>query len=101
MEFPSWSWSGWMGTAISYEEGMVGGCLDNVSWWLEKHTWIKWYVRDGHGDLRPLWDDEQSRVDGSREKRWRGYKSGHSSRHAGPPLSSKERIRFRGIERDS
>jgi hypothetical protein len=24
--------------------------------WLKHHTWIVWYVRDAHGDLRLLWD---------------------------------------------
>ena len=100
MEFPSWSWSGWMGATTSYREGMVGGCLDNVGSWLEKHTWIKWYVRDGHGDLRPLWDSDQSQVDRSKEKKWRGYKSGHSYHSEESPLSPWERIRVRDGERD-
>jgi hypothetical protein len=99
MEFPSWSWSGWMGATTSYGEGMVGGCLDNVSRWMEKHTWIKWYVRDGHGDLRPLWDDKKSQVDRSKEKRWRGYKSGRSYRSEESPLSGRERVRYRRRDR--
>ena len=84
MQFPSWSWCGWtcdalptpMGNKSEYESSMVDGCLTNVQEWLAKHTWIHWYIRDGHGNLRPLWHKQKSIEDKSSEKRWRGYK-GH------------------------
>ena len=55
---------------------MVQGCIDNLNEWLLRHTWICWYIRDGHGRLRPLWDSE--RVTSlytmeATERRWRGY----------------------------
>lgn len=56
IEFSSWSWSGWVGAAAEYRRDMLQGCLDNVSEWLQARTWIRWYIRDGNGDLRPLWD---------------------------------------------
>ena len=83
MQFPSWSWCGWTSDALDspvennseYKASMVDGCVPNVQEWLMKHTWIHWYIRDGHGDLRPLWDREKSREDKSSEKRWRGYRA--------------------------
>src|SRR6185437_10635819 len=73
-DFPSWSWAGWM-CPVAYKEGLVGSILDNVSEWLQNHTWIQWWVRDGHGDLRPLWDRLAWVADTSEEARWRGYSS--------------------------
>ncbi|RYP84550.1 hypothetical protein DL770_005204 [Monosporascus sp. CRB-9-2] len=52
---------------------MVGGLLDNVSDWLNNRTWIKWWVRDGHGDLRPLWDDSDPKDDKTEGAKWKGY----------------------------
>ena len=83
MQFPSWSWCGWTSDALdspmennsAYKAVMVDGCVPNVREWLMKHTWIHWYIRDGHGDLRPLWHREKSREDKSSEKRWRGYRA--------------------------
>lgn len=40
-----------------------------------KHTWIHWYIRDGHGNLRPLWHKMKSREDKSLERRWKGYRA--------------------------
>ena len=40
-----------------------------------KHTWIHWYIRDGHGNLRPLWHERESIEDESSEKRWKGYRT--------------------------
>ncbi|KAL0938107.1 uncharacterized protein CTRU02_207838 [Colletotrichum truncatum] len=71
-DFPSWSWTGWVGET-KYHDDLVGGILDNVSQWLDTHTWIQWWVRDGHGDLRPLWDYYQSVEDLSLDSNWRGY----------------------------
>ncbi|KAF4426390.1 hypothetical protein CFRS1_v009752 [Colletotrichum fructicola] len=72
LDFPSWSWTGWIGET-KYHDDLIGGALDNVSQWLNTHTWIQWWVRDGHGDLRPLWDYHQSLEDASEDHSWRGY----------------------------
>ena len=73
MEFPSWSWCGWCEGKMEYSSGMVEGCLMDLNEWLMKHTWIHWYIRDGHGNLRPLWDGEKFSEDVTLEKRWMGY----------------------------
>ena len=81
MQFPSWSWCGWTSDALDlppenkseYKASMVNGCLPDVHEWLMKHTWIDWYIRDGHGNLRPLWDRKKAKADKSSEKRWKGY----------------------------
>ncbi|WDK23165.1 heterokaryon incompatibility protein [Colletotrichum graminicola] len=78
-DFPSWSWTGWVGE-VQYKEDLVSGILDNVSDWLDTRTWIEWWVRDGHGDLRPLWDSRKSREDRSKEKKWRGYTQRRAAR---------------------
>ncbi|KAK0707287.1 heterokaryon incompatibility protein-domain-containing protein [Lasiosphaeris hirsuta] len=79
-DFPSWSWSGWMGGKAEYQLSMVEGCLQNVQEWLRDHTWILWHVRDYEGNLRPLWNNELLFQDVSEEARWRGY--------AGRPVES-------------
>ena len=43
VEFPSWSWCGWMGEGgtggqVVYHEDMLEGCLLNIRQWLEHHT---------------------------------------------------------------
>jgi hypothetical protein len=73
MEFPSWSWSGWMGAKMEYKNDMLEGSLDDGNQWLRKHTWIRYYVRDGRGYLRQLWDKAVMGEDGSSERRWKGY----------------------------
>ena len=83
MQFPSWSWCGWTGDGLNlpmegkleYKSSMVDGCLPNVQEWLMKHTWIHWYIRNGHGNLRPLWHRQKSLEDKSSEKRWKGYRA--------------------------
>ena len=83
MQFPSWSWCGWTSDALDspmennseYKASMVDGCIPNARQWLKFHTWIHWYIRDGHGNLRPLWDREKSMEDKSSERRWRGYRA--------------------------
>ncbi|KAK6074289.1 hypothetical protein SCUP234_08339 [Seiridium cupressi] len=72
-DFPSWSWAGWEGP-VAYKDSVATGLLDNVSDWLDSHTWIEWWVRDGHGDLRPLMDWNLSKVSVG-EERWKGYRS--------------------------
>jgi Heterokaryon incompatibility protein (HET) len=76
---PTWCWSGWEGAEAAYTNEMLGDCLDNVHEWLDKHTWIKWHIRDGRGDLRPLWGEVLWRNDKSEDERWRGYKSERSA----------------------
>lgn len=75
LEFPSWAWCGWTGAQMDYQAEMVDGCLDNVHEWLVNHTWICWYIRDGHGNLRPLWNKDRSEEDRSTETRWKGYRA--------------------------
>ena len=84
MEFPSWSWCGWMGDSnpkkrppkMFYNTTMLEGCLSNVQQWLTEHTWIHWYIRDRHGNLRAVWNPHsRARAQTKTEPRWRGYKS--------------------------
>jgi hypothetical protein len=72
-EFPSWSWCGWTGAAAHYRRDILDGCLDDVREWLGRRTWIRWHIRDGNGELRPLWDPEQWEVDVSDQDNWQGY----------------------------
>lgn len=59
---------------MSYSEKMLEGCLSNVHQWLAEHTWISWYIRDCHGNLRPIWNNDScSRPQDKIELRWRGY----------------------------
>ncbi|KIW95025.1 uncharacterized protein Z519_03606 [Cladophialophora bantiana CBS 173.52] len=72
-KFPTWSWCGWKSATMDYYPGMVGDCVANLNEWLLNHTWISWYIRDGRGNLRPIWPGQDSLVDESTEERWRGY----------------------------
>jgi hypothetical protein len=74
-EFPTWSWCGWMGGKMEYQSSMIDGCLINVHEWLTNRTWISWFIRDGHGNLRPLWDGRNPKPNEKTEHRWRGYRS--------------------------
>lgn len=43
-QFPSWSWCGWMGdqgtgSQVHYDEGLLEGCMSNISKWLQDRTW--------------------------------------------------------------
>ena len=107
MQFPSWSWCGWTSNALDlpmenkleYKLSMMNGCLPDVHEWLMKHTWIHWYIRDGHGNLRPLWHRKKSKADKSSEKRWQGYEAlevihisdGHRRGRSGERLGRRER----------
>ncbi|KAI9734776.1 MAG: hypothetical protein M1818_006763 [Claussenomyces sp. TS43310] len=93
LEFPSWSWCGWTSATMDYRDSMIEGCLTNVHEWLKEHTWISWYIRDGHGNLRPLWDGERSTAGTACEKRWRGYKAHAPSREREQPVSRRYRLR--------
>lgn len=57
-QFPSWSWCGWKSEIMEYKPRMLSGCEDNLHDWLMNHTWITWYIRDGNGNLRLVWDGE-------------------------------------------
>ena len=70
--FPSWSWCGWTGGSMAYKESTVSGTLTNLHEWLTEHTWIVWYIRDGHGSLRLVWNGA-SITNQDIENRWRGY----------------------------
>jgi len=92
MVFPSWSWCGWMGDTnprkrqpkLFYSDKILEGCLSNVHQWLMEHTWISWYIRDRHGNLRPVWTMEPScKISDKTEPRWRSYKSPN------PPVEGK------------
>jgi hypothetical protein len=75
-EFPSWSWCGWKNEVMEYKEPMLAGCEDNLHDWLMHHTWITWYIRDGNGNLRLVWDGDTEKMTPRptpAESRWRGY----------------------------
>ncbi|GAB7348349.1 hypothetical protein MBLNU459_g6319t1 [Dothideomycetes sp. NU459] len=88
LEFPSWSWCGWMGAQIEYRPQTLEGCLLDAHEFLMKHTWIRWYVRDGWGKLRPLWDRAKAMPTAAEEveSRWRGYAAdrGRETRRRAP-----------------
>jgi hypothetical protein len=74
LRFPSCSWSGWIDAMISYETDKICSCLENVQSWLMNHTWICWHIRDGNGNLRPLWDRYLSEQYSYTSFKWRGYR---------------------------
>ena len=43
--------------------------------WLTTHTWITWYIRDGQGNLRLVWDPKLHEVNTKLKLRWQGYGS--------------------------
>ncbi|KAI1276531.1 heterokaryon incompatibility protein [Xylaria sp. FL0933] len=92
-DFPSWSWAGWTGP-VAFKDNTVGGLIDNVSEWIDNHTWIKWWVRDGHGDLRPLWDSKKFKTDRSKDFRWRGYRPSGVRAYKLQHISPKENDRY-------
>ncbi|KAK4449697.1 heterokaryon incompatibility protein-domain-containing protein [Podospora aff. communis PSN243] len=87
VEFPSWSWCGWMdssdqgkGARAVYDAEFLGGFIDDNNGtrdWLLNHTWIVWYVRGREGNLLPLWDGPivPPSNRGNMENKWLGYKS--------------------------
>ena len=84
-QFPSWSWCGWKGKRISYKATTVSGPEINLHEWLLRHTWITWYIRDGLGNLRLIWDPLRHEANDEIEDRWKGY----SSPQTGLPAGSK------------
>ena len=74
MKFPSWSWCGWKDAVIEYRQSMIVGLMTNVHEWLMDHTWIVWYIRDGKGNLKPVWNNSNDPEKGHPEStRWTGY----------------------------
>lgn len=73
--FPTWSWCGWKGGRIAYNAATVAGLEVNLHEWLLKHTWITYYIRDGEGSLRLVWDPLKHESSNDIEERWRGYDS--------------------------
>jgi hypothetical protein len=74
-EFPSWSWCGWESSPILYDTSTLDSIFRDTNAWLSDHAWITWYVRDGYGDLRPLWDRSKCRRNPATEYRWQGYEA--------------------------
>lgn len=101
-ELPSWSWAGWTdastdkksfpagdsassagkkskefsndkGSQVKYKSETLDGCFADVHEWLLQHTWIRWFIRDSSGDLRPVWDGRMMYGDDDVLPRWRGY----------------------------
>ena len=53
---------------------MLAGIEDNLHDWLMNHTWITWYIRDGNGNLRLVWNGSTGKMQGSKvEPTWKGY----------------------------
>lgn len=59
---------------MEYRVATIGGCISNVHEWLNKHTWIVWYIRDGQGNLRLVWNGSSHEpLDLKLLPRWHGY----------------------------
>lgn len=94
MDFPSWSWAGWMNKGgqkkgAEYKHETLEGCFIDVHEWLLKHTWIRWFIRNRSGDLRPIWAKEAVEHVPGVSHRWRGY-SAIKRRHeeSGPSVTT-------------
>ena len=73
-EFPSWSWCDWKNAVIEYKQSMTLRSMINLHEWLAEHTWITWYIRDGCGGLKLIWDKSMTPgEDQSTYNRWAGY----------------------------
>lgn len=59
VSFPSWSWCGWDKRKMLYRDYMIEDCMLSLREWLMLHTWITYYIRDGNGDLRLVWDAQR------------------------------------------
>ncbi|KAF2470487.1 HET-domain-containing protein, partial [Lindgomyces ingoldianus] len=73
-KFPSWSWCGWKNENMDfqYKDRMLAGVEDNLHDWLVNHTWITWYIRDGNGNLRLVWNGKSGQA-AKAELPWKGY----------------------------
>ncbi|KAK0620763.1 heterokaryon incompatibility protein-domain-containing protein [Immersiella caudata] len=59
LNFPSYSWAGWIGTLESLCDGPGSRTGNpNLAWnkWLCDSTWIVWYKRSSSGVLNLVWD---------------------------------------------
>jgi hypothetical protein len=75
-QFPTWSWCGWKNEVIEYSGTTHIGVMTNVHEWLLEHTWISWYIRDGLGNLRLIWNKEKDYQNTETSpKPWDGYGS--------------------------
>jgi hypothetical protein len=75
-QFPSWSWCGWKNEVIEYNAYTTIGVMANIHEWLLEHTWISWYIRDGNGNLRLIWNKEKDYQSTETSPRpWDGYGS--------------------------
>ena len=50
---------------------MIDGTMTNVHEWLMDHTWITWYIRDGKGNLKLVWNNSNKAP--PEITRWTGY----------------------------
>ena len=82
LKFPSWSWCGWKNSRITYSDSFMQGCELNLHEWLMNHTWITWYIRDGQGNLRLVWDPKLHCENSALIlNRWQGYCGHGIERH--------------------
>ncbi|KAI9654789.1 MAG: hypothetical protein M1821_005783 [Bathelium mastoideum] len=73
--FPSWSWCGWSGSRMEYKPSSLSGVLLNLYEWLTHRTWITWFIRDGHGRCRLVWNSANQKCTQNApvQYRWKGY----------------------------
>ena len=93
-KFPSWSWCGWKNQIIEYKPSLTDGPLIDIQDWLMHHTWIVWHIRDGHGNLKPVWNPSmETNRDQLPRGKWRGYREQPAEGHDiyGRPIRERER----------
>lgn len=74
LSFPSWSWVWWKEAPILYSTPFVAEPERALHEWFMKHTWITWYIRDGQGNLRLVWDRLLHNSHACHlDDRWKGY----------------------------
>jgi hypothetical protein len=74
-KFPTWSWCGWKDEVVEYKESTIQGTTPNVHEWLMEHTWITWYIRDGYGNLKLIWNASKEVKDSQlATSHWDGYR---------------------------
>jgi len=73
--FPTWSWCGWKDEVIKHKESTILGTRANVHEGLMDHTWITWYIRDGHANLKLIWTASKETKDTqSATNHWDDYR---------------------------
>jgi len=74
--FPSWSWCGWAERPTKYTDQTFNALQDNLHDWLHEHCWINYYIRDGGGNLRLVWDAKLHKSANEKlDRRLRGYRA--------------------------